>query len=238
MFFQSFRDWRDRRAALRDVQTLDLREQSERAGLVSSPLHQATDALAGGDLGQAAKLWARARQVMPSQVTRSKETIDILLALGRLDELEALMLQGHKKSRRDKLYLTGLARVAERRGLFLEAAQWWTKLRSAFPADPDGWMAGAACLEKLGHNEERLAILQSARRYFPNDKDVWIWFARAQEAVGQWQQALQSWDYIGETLGHAVGYVGGASACERLGDLPGALERLSVARRSLTTMPR
>ncbi len=96
-------------------------QRVETAKLVRSaenPLALALKALEAEDTDLATAHWEDARNRTPDHVMQSGDTIKVLLKLNRLDELEALMLAGNKKSPRVELYKLGLAQLCERRQNF------------------------------------------------------------------------------------------------------------------------
>lgn len=230
ILLSGFRAWRERRSAMREIEIIKSEEEDRLVRSPASPLEKAVLAVDSGDVEQANELWEQARALTPRHIMASSDTVHVLIKLERLDELEALMLAGHKRSRTDPLFLNGLARLAERRGKFEEAVRWWSKLRIARPTRGDGWVESAVCLRRLGRHEEAATVLRSSLRYVGDDYRCHVELATVRQALRDWPGALEEWGYVAESMGSPVGYCGGASVYEQMGDLHGAQRRLAQGR--------
>ena len=201
-----------------DAERLESSEQN--------PLYLAARAVDAGNRDLAVQHWTAAQKQLPAYVMTSETTIQVLLGLGRLDELEALLKTGLKKSPASVHYLKGLARLDETRERFGEAAAWWSLIRKGSPREIDIWIREAYCLNRAGDTAAAAQVLELGARNFPDRHDIWIPLAERQETLCKWPQALITWDYIADTLGRAIGYACGGRVCAKMGNLNGAIQRL------------
>lgn len=230
ILLSGFRAWRERRSAMREIEIIKSEEEDRLVRSPASPLEKAVLAVDSGDAEQASELWEQARALTPRHIMASHHTVHVLIKLERLDELEALMLTGHRRSRTDPLFLSGLARLAERRGKTDDALRWWSKLRKCRPTRADGWIEGAACLRRLGRHQEAAAVLTASTRYMDADYGCHAELAYVRETLSDWRGALEEWDYIAGPMDRPTGHCGAARVYEKLGDLPAARLRLATGR--------
>ena len=90
-----------------------------------------------------------------------------LREFGRLDEAEALLRRARRRFRSDVRVYEDVARIAEMRPDWPEAARRWAVVRKRFPAQPSGWRGGAAALRKAGRIVEADALFAEAEARFP-----------------------------------------------------------------------
>jgi tetratricopeptide (TPR) repeat protein len=206
-------------------------QRAEAAKLARSeqnPLALAVKALEADNTDLATNHWEDARNRTPDHVMQSEDTIKVLLRLNRLDELEALMLAGHKKSPRVELYKLGLAQLNERRQRFTEAAKWWSSIRIGSSFGVENWKSEAHCLELAGELAASANVLHHAARLFADRADVWSRLASIYERLQNWPEALRAWDYVAETLRDGGGYAGAARVCVAMKDPDGAGRRITA----------
>ena len=77
--------------AMRELREINALDYDVVANEESNPLNQALQAVRAGDKPSAGLFWDRACVRMPAHIVKSVDSIEILLTLGRLDELEALL---------------------------------------------------------------------------------------------------------------------------------------------------
>src|SRR4051812_26897767 len=116
MLLARWRDWRDRRATLKELQHLQWREETELLDQSQNPINLAKLSLATGEVAEAASQWDRARQLLPNAILESPDSLGILLGLNRYDEAESLMRERDRRGLGGFDYLNGLAQIAEHRG--------------------------------------------------------------------------------------------------------------------------
>ncbi len=225
-FLRSIHDWRERRVAIREIKKFEQADEEDLAKSDANPLHLAELAIRSNNNMDAAVYWEDARIRMPNHILESDRSKQILLALGRFDEFEALMKKGLLKSPRSNQYMIGLAQLYEHRQDFDQAAVWWLKIHKIFRNDRHAYIFGAACLQKLNRLQEAATLLKTGTLYLPSDDAIWIELAKIKEEAQEWTSSLDVWDHVAYTMGHALGYVGGARVCEATGDFDGALKRL------------
>jgi hypothetical protein len=108
--------WQARRRALRELKHMQLLEEWTLALDDGNLVNRAKVVLATGDSIAALHLWQKAVQQYPRFTRRSRDSLEILLGLQRLDEAEALMLEGQRREPGDPFYAEGRALVSEHRG--------------------------------------------------------------------------------------------------------------------------
>jgi predicted Zn-dependent protease len=88
--------------------------------------------------------------------------------MGRLDEAECLILSVMKNPKAESLAgRVELARVAEARNDWPDAARRWHEVRVGAPKTLDAYRCGAAALRKCGQETEAQELLLEARQKFP-----------------------------------------------------------------------
>jgi tetratricopeptide (TPR) repeat protein len=218
MLWHCFQDWRDRRSALRD---LSQKQQAEEAALMDqnlNPLNMARMALASAP-AEAASRWERARELVPNAVLASPDSLHILLDLQRYDEADALMRERRKRLRGDRFCLTGLARIAERRGDTAEALRRWEVVRSRVRDTIEGYLGCARCLVDLGRVKEAETQLNRALRRDPYSLEVKMARARISDRCKDWMQSLARWKPIAEVDRNPQAFAFAARAMIELGQL-------------------
>jgi tetratricopeptide (TPR) repeat protein len=208
----------------------DERERIRYSGV--SPIIKAVEAMKADDPDVAAQYWDEAVRVIPDVVLRSEHSIAILLGIKRYDELEALMLKGHKRWPARPLYVSGMAQMWMHRNDRTKASDWWKKLRLVDSRNIDAYLNGAFCERSLGNLSEAKQILEQANAIFDWDPRGWAELAIIAEMEKDWDTALKHWDHVAGPLKHWTGDVGGARVCHATGDIPGALARLENGRQA------
>jgi tetratricopeptide (TPR) repeat protein len=230
--FGWFRDWRERRGALREVRAWELSAQWELNDKLNNPLQLAIDAVAREDLQAAAEHWEEARRTMPDIVLESEHSAQILMGLKRFDEADAFVLEAHRRGKGGRRWLTDLARIAEARGNFAEAVVRWRRVRKA--GDPLGLVHEANCHMRLGDLDRAEHAFNQFLRMDSSSADSLIGRARVSEARGDWREAERRWRIAGERLEFPFVIAAHANALTELGRLEDAD---AVLRRAVTAAP-
>ena len=203
----------------------------------SNPLYRAKMALAGGDRAQALQYWTEARERLPEFVATSHDSLEILIGLDRLDEAEALMLEGRRRFPRESYYARGYAEIATRRGDHSEAVKRWTAVRKALRGVWQAYAFGAESLRELGSQDEAEALLSDAINRFPGEISCRVQHARQADSRKDWPTALQRWELVSTEFKHPLGVIGVARALREMGRFDEAEERLAAGRLSYPTVP-
>jgi tetratricopeptide (TPR) repeat protein len=188
-----FQDWREQRAALRELHRTVSDTDGRLADMNNNPFALARAALEQGNIEKAVAEWEQARALMPNAVLRSKDTLDFLLTLKRYDEAEALMRTGRRRFPRDISYVKGPALIAQHRGDLAMAVERWADVRKYHRRDTEAYWRGAICLRLLDRVDEAEALAQRALRIAPGEEFAWLEFARCAEHRRDWPEALSRW---------------------------------------------
>jgi tetratricopeptide (TPR) repeat protein len=196
MLFDWFQDWRERRAALRDLALARRQDEIDLADRNDNPFVQAKAAIDRGELETAAALWEEARRRLPEFVIGEKDSFRILLALDRLDEAEALITERRQRERRrrsrdDHFCLAAFAQIAARRGDMSEAAKRWAEVRALGYHDLEAHFHGNVCLRSLGRLDEAALLMDDAIAHEPGSLDAWMERAFIDEARGKPETCLE-----------------------------------------------
>jgi predicted Zn-dependent protease len=203
----------------------------------NNPLYRAKTALACGDRAQALRYWTEARDRIPELVTTSHDSLDILIGLDRLDEAEALMLEGRRRFPREPYYARGYADIATRRGDHSEAVKRWAAVRKAFRGVWQAYVFGAGSLRALGRPDEAEALLRDGINRFPGEIGCRVEHAKLAEGRKDWPTALQRWKLVSTEFKHPLGVIGVARALRQMGRFDEAEERLAEGRLNYPTLP-
>jgi tetratricopeptide (TPR) repeat protein len=218
MFWRWFQDWRERRAALAEVNSLRLADEAVLMDQNQNPLNLAMLSVVS-DPVEGAVQWERARRLVPNAVLESEDSLEILLRLERYDDADALMRERYNRSRFDNFSLTGLARIAERRGDIPEALKRWEVVRTRVRDTIEGYLGCARCLLHLGRFEEAEAQLNQAIRRDPHSHEVRVARARASDRRQDWEESITRWKLTAESVQDAPAFAFVAKAMMELGRL-------------------
>jgi tetratricopeptide (TPR) repeat protein len=211
-----WREWRERRAALRDLAESQRREEAMLIDQNLNPLNLAKLCLDSGDTMTAASHWERALVHLPTAILQSPDSLEILLTLGRLDEAETLMRRRQERFPRDRHCFSGLARIAEQRGDIEEALKRWTVVIGRVRDSSEGEVGCARCLVALGRLDEAEWHWNSALRRDPDSLHAWVGRAQISDWRMDWPESLSRWKYIVEAFDYAPAHAFVAKALDRL----------------------
>jgi tetratricopeptide (TPR) repeat protein len=207
--------WIERRRALKDMRRIMSVDAEQIAMQDNNPLSRAKVALELGDLKTARDSLALAREKTPMFVLTSPVTVEVLLGLGDLDELDAFALAGAKRFPHQPHYLEGYAIAAMRRHDMEEAVRRWAVVRKKFRNSKRSYIDCADCLLSLGRLDAADALLKRAMQIFPNDVATLIVHSRVSELRQDWTEAYRRWDALRSR--HVAGLIGAARALYKLG---------------------
>ncbi|HEY1936276.1 MAG TPA: tetratricopeptide repeat protein [Acetobacteraceae bacterium] len=223
------RSWQERRQALREMQNMQQLDESLLELQDDNPVNLAKIAIQLGDKPAAAEHWENARSRYPGFIRKSHESLGILLALGRFDEAEALMLEGRKRAPGDPYYAGGFAQVAESRRDFPEAIRRWEQVRKRHRGYWRSYAHGAICLREAGRMDDAQALADKSVSVFPDQLECWLERARTAERRQDWPAAVRMWDEFGTRFHHVASDTGVAEALKRMGRIDEAEQRLKQA---------
>jgi predicted Zn-dependent protease len=231
------RTWWERRQAMRELQQMQHLELQLLKLDDSNPLYRAKMALACGDRAEALRYWTEARGRLPELVATSHDSLEILFGLDRLDEAEALMLEGRKRFPREPYYARGYAEIAARRGDHSEAVKRWAAVRRAFRGVWQAYALGAASLKEVGSLDEAEALLSDAVKRFPGEIGCRVEHAKLADRRKDWPTALHRWEVVSTEFEHPLGVIGVVRVLRQMGRFDEAAERLAAGRVNYPTVP-
>lgn len=211
----SFTAWLERRRALRELARAERRETATIGLDDANPLNRARLALDAGDKVASRHYLTLAQQRIPQFVSRSPETIDILLRLGEFAEAERYAQDGAKRFPGRVAFWEGYALVAEKRGDLVEALRRWEQVAKRFPSVPRAHISAAGCLRMLNRFDEADALAGRAARQFPDNIGVLLELGRIADAKADWPLAHARWTEVAKY--HPAGISGAAQALHRMG---------------------
>jgi tetratricopeptide (TPR) repeat protein len=221
--------WRERRQAFRDLDHHQEQAEWALARDESNLVNRAKVSVEIGDLASAQRYWDEAVIRYPNFAKTSRGALEILLGLKRLDEAEALMLEGQKRDPRSPFYAGGYALVAQRRGDIQEALVRWTRVRKKFPGYWMGHVHSGACLRQAGQLAEAESVLNKAIELFPNEARAFVELARVADQRQDWAESIRRWGLLHTQFRSSGGVLGVAYALRELGRTDEAEARLKEA---------
>ena len=226
MIWDRFREWRDRRSALKELGDLARDEEARLLDRDDNPLHRALALITLGQHEAAAEQWTLARSLLPNAILRRAEPLEILCDLRRFDEAEALMRERMRCSPRDRFPMEGLARIAEARGDLAVAVERWAAVRDFFPDRAHGYYGMARCLLALDRLDEAARQADLAIERGPDQLDGWVIRAIVSDRKKTWEESIERWSQLTVTHRHRAGYAHAAKAMAELGRIAEAEDYL------------
>ena len=166
------------------------------------------------DIDEADKIWSSVRERFPDCADGFRGHALAQRDVGRLDEAEALLLQGAQRFTSDSFIAMDLAAIPERRSDWSLATQRWFDVRSRFPDLVDSHIGLGNSLLHAGRAAEAAAAYEEGLRRFPEHIDMAAAPARFAAHLQDWPRALQLWTAIRQRfpdspmgslgLGHAL----------------------------------
>ncbi len=156
-------------------------------------IQAARDAEAARRVGDALVAWETVRNRFPGAPAGYYGAGDLLRDLGRLDEAEALLVDGEAKAPGDERIAAAHAWVTHSRGDLIAADRRWSALRANFPLCFDGYFGGGDVLRNLGRFDEADAVYRTAFGLFPMASHLLADFAAVAQSRGDLEEATRRW---------------------------------------------
>jgi tetratricopeptide (TPR) repeat protein len=193
----ALRTWFDRRRAIRELRTAEIRDSVEFRPIFTTEINLARRLFNQGDREQALRIWRQMRARFPGLTAISEAALSLAIDLRYYDEAEAMMQAGLRYDpSRKAFFAAGLARIAQHRGNLDEAIRRCKKLLRKFPTAADGYNIAATCLNELGHQVEADAILARGVSKLPNDFTTNAHYAQQAMHRCAWEEALLRWEVM------------------------------------------
>jgi len=123
-----------------------------------------------------------------------------------------------------------LARIAQAKADWQEAARFWALIREKFPDFESAYTSCCWPLRCLKKYDEAAAIVTAAMRLFPANSLAAIEYARIAQDQDDWTEALQRWRHVRDNFPeNPVGHAGLAAALERVGHFDEAERETAAA---------
>jgi tetratricopeptide (TPR) repeat protein len=157
----------------------------------------------------------------------------VLQAAGEIDRAEAVLLEARRNDGDPEtqfwLY-RDYARIAERRGAWKEARDRWIIVQIKFPERAEGFLGEARALIQLGdHAGSRLRLAQALAAE-PRSENALLQSAEVAAQDEDWDYAVSLWKTFRLSFEtNPKGYLRGAEASYRAGDIKGAIALLDLA---------
>jgi tetratricopeptide (TPR) repeat protein len=153
-----------------------------------------------------------------------------LLALGRAEEAEDLLVVAVSRFPNDHGIITSWAECAVHRKDWKEAAARWERVRATEPDNVGGYTAGAVALKNLGKMVEAEELLLLAQARFPDREEGFVEHAWLAHARGDRTEEADLWAAVRAQFPRCVtAYLWGAAALRELGRGDDAEDLLKIA---------
>jgi tetratricopeptide (TPR) repeat protein len=172
------------------------------------------------DWGEAARRWELVRERSPGHWAGYTEAAKALWALGRVEEAEAVLVEGQQQLPREPAMFADHAALATERREWAVAVKRWRAMQDRFPGDALAYMGLHKALTEAGYSAEGEAVLVEAAERFPGEPSIMIDRARIAEQQQDWQTAVALWKNIRDRFSDRVeGYTGSIRALSGTGSL-------------------
>lgn len=238
--FGTLRDWRERRRTLQELRAFDRQRPSNESywAYFSDQIGSAKSALDGGDQQRALAIWSDLRSSLPDLSLTSESAINLVLDLGRFDEADAMIRDGREQFPRYRTqYAARSARVAFRRGDFVEAINRCRVLQKKFPRVADGYSIAASSFDQLGRTEEAEATVRRGMRKISSDSELFARYAHYAAQRRDWTEALRRWNTTRRRFELTQAWLGAAQCLKEMGRLADAEATLIEASERFQTNP-
>lgn len=217
MIWRRLREWRDRRATLRELDAFQRGEERDVIGDQLNPLNLAKLALEREQYDTAGSRWEEARERLPNYIYESEDSLPILLGLRRYEEAEAFVQEGRRRSPRNRRWIADFARIAEHRGDYAEAARRWKRAQGRGADIVGAWVREGVCLTRVGRYAEAVRSFNHVLRLDSTQVDAFVGRIQVFEALRDWPRAEDGWRSMAEILPYGFVFAGRARALMELG---------------------
>jgi predicted Zn-dependent protease len=192
----------------------------------------------GAHWAEALELWTAVRERTPEDIRGHLHTAQALRALGRAAESEAVLQEAAELHPAEPHLLHDLARAAEWRQGWSEAATRWQDCIAHFPDEIDFYLRARAAAQRAGQGPLADSIAVAAAARFPDRSEFLAERAREAFAVGRFAAAAQDAALLRERFPDDIeGYLIGAEAVEALPDPAGAAAIIAAAEARMPGRP-
>jgi tetratricopeptide (TPR) repeat protein len=151
---------------------------------------------------------------------------------GRFEEAEITLAEALKTFPNHTGLLICSSWVAQQSGKFEDALERWARVRIIARTTPVGYSAAVQVHQKLGQHYASDALAMDGLVRFPGDPPLLVNYAWSAHQAQRWPEAAQRWQAVREHAPDSkLGYVQGANALRKGGDLAGADALLAEALR-------
>lgn len=221
MFFGSiverFRDWQDRRVAMKELREIKREEEPYIAHEISASIVAIKAAAFQGDPDAAVKAWRILQGRAPDLAITSMTVLRSLMSLELFDMADELLVEAMGKYPGALELMELYAEVGLRRGEPEEANRRWEMVRKAAPGHVRAWIFNAVCLKDLKRYDEADALLERATSLQPEDPMAASEYAKVADERGDVEEALRRWEQMRERQDDLTSWVECAVRLRALG---------------------
>ena len=225
-----WREWRERRATLRELAAFRVEDKEWDPYKVRELLGAAERAVERGDYPLATRMWEQAFSLSPQDVRNLPVALSVLLGLKRYDDAERLMLDGQAKTPSDSRYLLGLVRIALEKGDLDAAVKHSAALRTRFPNLMDGYAVAIAASRRAKRLDEAEFLVRLGMQKFPDEVLMFMEYAGIAADRENWGEAVDRWNVVHQRFSHPSGYAGAGRALIQCGRFAEADKVLALGR--------
>lgn len=170
------------------------------------------------DWAEANRRWAEVRRRFPGDGHGYVQGSAALMQLGRTEDADALLGQGHAAMPTNSWLTASWASFAQQQRKLEEALRRWAEMRDQASNHPIGFTGAASALRDLGRHLEADAMLAGALARFPDNSGPLIDWAMVADASGDSAEAVRRWEVVRTRFPDTLtGYTAGANALRAAG---------------------
>ena len=228
---EAFRDWRDRRAAFKEIRDQEADMAPYRGFEIGIILNRVKAAAFQENHDATIAAWHELNAVAPELAMTSTSVLRALMHVGEAEFADELLVKAQLAYPTVGELAQLYAEAAQRRGQWEEANRRWENVRKRFPEIRSSYTFGSICLLELGRFDEAEKALEHGLRLASDDSMALFQYARAAEKRENWEQAYQRWLVARERLTEDVTPSVEAARClKHMGRDDEAIELLEKAR--------
>jgi tetratricopeptide (TPR) repeat protein len=184
------------------------------------------------DILEADRIWGSVRDRFPDCADGYRGHALALREVGRLDEAEAMLLEGARRFPLDSVIAMDLALIPERKHNWSLASERWRGVRSRFPDLVEAQIGLGNSLLREGNASEAAAVYEEGLRRFPDDIDMAAAQARLAAGANDWPRALELWTAVKDRFADSpAGSLGLGQTLRDCGELERSVNVLGEALR-------